>query len=344
MNNILNFLINNKEFFASLVGSAGIFGLFKYIDSINSLNPITFTFEEDNKRSSFILLQSVNLSIKLTMISVCFSIIFLCYMFLFLKTKEYKQAIIYFCWCFFYFILCYLISYFVKDRNKKNKFLNFDNMLKSCYFNSLILICFGSVSIYLYIEKDKLLIFSIAMYIALVISIFISYFIQIRLDYSNKMNLAYIYYIEDNKERYIFRSNKELLISGNKCYTECSLKEQNEFRKKIRKITKKINKKEYNINFNDKKSLEDWIKKINIYYFTLRVNEKEIDDFFNIINNCIEGNLDNYQTRTDYLEAQNLEQKIDNINKIIKLKFIDRQEIIGKDLYLNVENINNFYN
>lgn len=125
MNNILNFLTNNKEFFASLVGSAGIFGLFKYIDSINSLNPITFTFEEDNKRSSFILLQSVNLSIKLTMISVCFSIIFLCYMFLFLKKKEYKQAIICFCWYFFYFILCYLISYFVKDRNKKKQIFKF---------------------------------------------------------------------------------------------------------------------------------------------------------------------------------------------------------------------------
>ena len=156
------------------------------------------------------------------------------------------------------------------------------------------------------------------------------------LDYSTRVNLSYVYYLDDNKNKcFLFDKIDDMwLVSENKDYKKCSNKEKNEFYNKTYKYkndSKVIN------NITNRGVIINYIDKINQYSEYFRINDPNIESYFNIIDEYIKNGNDTNNT------ILSLDNKIRYLEKLVSFKCISHDELKDKTLHPHIDNKDRFY-
>lgn len=163
---------------------------------------------------------------------------------------------------------------------------------------------------------------------------FICIFERIYSDYSNRANLSYLYYLDENsKKTFIFYKTNDMWLCSKKDYILCSKKETSEFYNKTLEYRNNLK----NINsYEIREKILDYIDKIDKYAGYIRINTNEVLDFLRILNFCIENsNID--------LKKTELDELIDRISQITEVKLVDQNDIQKEKFYLYTDNKDKFY-
>ncbi|ETO97518.1 hypothetical protein HMPREF1495_2446 [Lachnoanaerobaculum sp. MSX33] len=346
----------NVESVITILGFLGIPSIIAVVYGFNSMmlmDPVSFTFEESDKREKYVILRPIgSASFALFILAIAvFILVTLSY------TKVGKDAIglafltyiIFFvCSCILLVInvLLFVINLFLKF-NKH--ILGIWLQIKLCnslllYFSGLFLIayvivCKLSVSFTdIQNQKDIILGWKVSLLLGTLLIVGAYTYIVYKLysKYISIINLSYLYYKEGNEIVFLFnRVGDSWLCSSKRDYIRCSTEEKKAFKDKIRECKKDTNKKV--TNKDGKSQILEYIEKLNRYSDYIRVGNEVIKDYLNIITRCICDSGVNIQ-------IQNLHQKIDLLDNIIELKLISNDEISKKTLCHHLDNKDIFYN
>ena len=216
---------------------------------------------------------------------------------------------------------------------KKNIF--FIKVLGDFFFQISITFIFLSILLYVYETKiniSKKLI--LLVYILLNLIIFICIFVKIYYNYSSRVNLSYLYYLDKNgKKVFIFYKTNDMWICSKKDYILCIKTEKNEFYKKTSEYRNKAKK------VNDSKVKEkilEYIDEIDKHSEYIRVDTPEVLKYFVTLNYCIE----NEDINSKKVE---LYKTIKKIIKMTEIKLIDQSDIPKDKLYPHTDNKDKFY-
>ena len=216
---------------------------------------------------------------------------------------------------------------------KKN--ILFIKILDICLFHLGVSFIFLYSILYIYekkinISKKNILFF----YILYAIVFFIYIFGEVYSNYSSRVNLSYLYYLDGNgKKIFIFSKTNDMWICSKKDYILCSKKEKIEFYNKTSEYRNKAKK------VNDSKVKEkilEYIDKIDKHSEYIRVDTPEVLKYFVILNYCIE-NVDINSKKVE------LYKTIKKIIKMTEIKLIDQSDIPKDKLYPHTDNKDKFY-
>lgn len=154
------------------------------------------------------------------------------------------------------------------------------------------------------------------------------------LDYSNRVNLSYVYYIDKKGNKYfLFDKIDDIwFVYKNKDYKKCSNKEKNEFYKKTQLYKKKS---KVIDNVTNREAIIQYIDKINSYSEYFRINDSKINVCFDII--------DEYIDNSNNLDTTKLDKIIRNLEKLVSFKCISNDELKNKTLHPYIDNKDRFY-
>lgn len=333
----------------TILGFLGIPSIIAVVCGFNSMmlmDPVSFTFEELDKREKYVILSPIgSASFALFILTI---IVFILVAVSYIKTGKDVMVL-----AFFEFIIFLILSIllFVINFFKMGKYiLGNDLLAKLCnallfYFSGLFLI--ARVIIYkLSMPTDTNSQESINLgwnvLLPLIISIvFIvgSYIYSVYTLYSKFsiiINLSYLYYEDGGKKMFIFnRFGDSWLCSLKRDYIRCSRKEKKEFENKIKEYKNDTKRKV--INEDTRSQILEYIDKLNRYSDYIRVDNEVVKKYLNIIRCCICNTSINTQ-------IQVLNQKIDEFNNMIELRLISNDEITKKTLCHHLDNKDKFYN
>ena len=221
-------------------------------------------------------------------------------------------------------------------------FINF--IKKNILFIKILDICFlhlgvSFISLYiiLYIYENKINISKkniLLFYILYAIVFFAYIFGEVYSNYSSRVNLSYLYYLDGNGRKiFIFSKTNDMWICLKKDYILCSKKEKFEFYNKTseyRNKAKKVNDSEV------KEKILEYIDKIDKYSEYTRVDTPEVLKYFEILNYCIE----NSDINSKKVELHKIMKKI---IKMTEIKLVDQSDIPKDKLYPHTDNKDKFY-
>lgn len=331
----------------AILGFLGIPSIIAVVYGFNSImlmDPVSFTFEESDKREKYVILSPIG--------SASFALFILTIAVFISVTVSYtvigKDAIglAFFMSIIFFalFIILLVINLFFKV----NKYILGSELLaKLCnsllfYFSGLFLVAYVIVYKISVSTKDSQkdiilgLKVSLPLGILFIVGAYIYIVYTLYSKYSSIINLSYLYYKEGNELVFLFnRVGDSWLCSSKRDYIRCSTEEKKAFKDKIREYKKDTNKKV--TNKDGKSQILEYIEKLNRYSDYIRVDNKDVKDYLNIITRCICDSGVNIQ-------IQNLHKKIDLLDNIIELKLISNDEISKKTLCHHLDNKDIFYN
>lgn len=344
----------NVESVITILGFLGIPSIIAVVYGFNSMmlmDPVSFTFEESDKREKYVILRPIgSASFALFILAIA---VFILVTLSYIKVGKDAIGLAFLTYIIFFVFSCILlvinVLLFVI-----NLFLKFNKhilgiwlQIKLCnslflYFSGLFLIAYViiyklSVS-FKYIQEDIILGWKVSLLLGILVIVgaytYIVYILYSK--YISIINLSYLYYKEDNETVFLFnRVGDSWLCSSKRDYIRCSTEEKKAFKDKIREYKKDTNKKV--TNKDGKSQILEYIEKLNRYSDYIRVDNKDVKDYLNIITRCICDSGVNIQ-------IQNLHKKIDLLDNIIELKLISNDEISKKTLCHHLDNKDIFYN
>ena len=238
------------------------------------------------------------------------------------------QILVFTTFIFFKKVICPLINWISKN-------FIFVKVLDIFLFHLSITFIFLFGLLYVYERKinisKKIILILFVLYN---IIFFIGIFEKIYSDYSNRTNLSYLYYLDENsKKTFIFYKTNDMWLCSKKDYILCSKKETSEFYNKTLEYRNNLK----NVNSDEiREKILDYIDKIDKYAGYIRINTNEVLDFLRILNSCIENlNID--------LKKTELDELIDRISQITEVKLVDQNDIQKEKFYLYTDNKDKFY-
>lgn len=211
----------------------------------------------------------------------------------------------------------------------------FVKVLGASFFQLSITFIFLNRLLYVYETKINISKKSILLlYILFDLIIFIYIFEKVYYNYSSRVNLSYLYYLDKNgKKVFIFSKTNDMWICSKKDYILCSKTEKNEFYKKTSEYinkTKKINDSKV------KEKILEYIDKIAKYREYVRADYAEVSYYFEILDYCIEN------SDINSMEIE-LSKTIKKIVKITEINLVNQSDIPKGKLYPHTDNKDKFY-
>ena len=347
-------ILDNIDRVISILGFLGVTSVFTVLASwnyMNLMNPIRFTFEEIDRRERYIFFNPFIKTVFLFLlvpISIGSGVLLVFFLRknIELDTNEILTntffsglTFLVLSWAIFFLfklqenIFIKKITHSIINWITKNIF--FVKVLGDFFFQISITFIFLSILLNVYETKiniSKKLI--LLVYILFNLIIFICIFMKVYYNYSNRVNLSYLYYLDKNGQKvFIFYKTNDMWICSKKDYILCSKTEKNEFYKKTFEYRNKVKK------VNDSKVKEkilEYIDEIDKRSEYIRVDTPEVLKYFVILNYCIE----NADINSKKVELYKIIKKI---IKMTEIKLIDQSNIPNDKLYPYTDNKDKFY-
>ena len=364
-------ILDNIDRVISILEFLGVTSVFAVLASwnyMNLMNPIRFTFEEIDRRERYIFFNPFIKTVFLFLlvpISIGSGVLLVFFLRknIELDTNEILTNTFFsgltflaLSWAIFFLfklqenIFIKKITHSIINWITKNIFIKkiihpiinwitknifFVKVLGDFFFQISITFIFLSILLNVYETKiniSKKLI--LLVYILFSLIIFICIFMKVYYNYSNRVNLSYLYYLDKNgKKVFIFYKTNDMWICSKKDYILCSKTEKNEFYKKTFEYRNKVKK------VNDSKVKEkilEYIDEIDKRSEYIRVDTPEVLKYFVILNYCIE-NADINSKKVKLYKI------IKKIIKMTEIKLIDQSNIPKDKLYPHTDNKDKFY-
>ena len=364
-------ILDNIDRVISILEFLGVTSVFAVLASwnyMNLMNPIRFTFEEIDRRERYIFFNPFIKTVFLFLlvpISIGSGVLLVFFLRknIELDTNEILTNTFFsgltflaLSWAIFFLfklqenIFIKKITHSIINWITKNIFIKkiihpiinwitknifFVKVLGDFFFQISITFIFLSILLNVYETKiniSKKLI--LLVYILFSLIIFICIFMKVYYNYSNRVNLSYLYYLDKNgKKVFIFYKTNDMWICSKKDYILCSKTEKNEFYKKTFEYRNKVKK------VNDSKVKEkilEYIDEIDKRSEYIRVDTPEVLKYFVILNYCIE-NADINSKKVKLYKI------IKKSIKMTEIKLIDQSNIPKDKLYPHTDNKDKFY-